>query len=102
MASRLFKVLVANAVILVAEYLVIRDIQGRTAYAARQGLSPSYSYSILTQFFTLVRGSTTLQSPPTFDWVQGLVAVLVLVNLWYAYGALRRGRTSSIQQRPLS
>ena len=43
-------------------------------------------------------GSTvSLTSPPTLDWIQLLVLVLVAVNGWFAYRAYR-SRKSSIDR----
>ena len=85
-----FKILIADAVLLAAEFLILQDLQWRSSYAAAEGLSPSYSYSVLTQFFAISGGGATLTSPPTLDWVQLLVVVLVVLNVWYAYRSLRR------------
>ncbi len=87
------KVILADAVLLVAGYFVLLDLQWRSAYAASEGLAPSYSYSPFTKFFTLSGRSLPLVSPPTLDWVQVSAALLVVLNVWYLYRILtRRGK----------
>ncbi len=86
------KVLGVDSVLLVTEYLVLQDVLWRSAYASSEGLSPSYSYSLLTQFFTMAGRSLVLESPPTLDWVLVLLVVLVILNLWYSIVAIRRWR----------
>ncbi len=83
------KVLAADAVLLAAEYFALQDLGFRSAYAASKGFTPSYSYSIFTQFFTMLGRGLTLESPPTLDWVQLLFALLVALNLQYLYRITR-------------
>ncbi len=86
------KVLVVDSVLLVTEYLVLQDLLWRSAYASSEGLSPAYSYSLLTQFFIMAGRGLVLESPPTLDWVLVLLVVLVILNLWYSVVAIRRWR----------
>lgn len=87
------KVFLADIVLLFALYSVFVDLQWRTGYAGSLHLAcpqfcsytPSFSYSLLTQFFTLAGNGARLTSPPTLDWVQLIVYVLVMLNAWYAY-----------------
>ena len=96
------KVVVADIILLFAEYSVLQDLQWRTGYASLPhagtlGYSPSFSYSILMQFFTLAGNGVRLTSPPTLDWVQAIAYVLVVLNAWYAYRMLKSRR---LQPRP--
>ncbi len=98
MARTALKVLIIDVVILVAEYYVIQDLQWRTSYATSLhsacpqlcGYSPSFSYNILTQFFTMTGNGVSLTSPPTLDWIQLFTAALLAVNLWFVYVYFRR------------
>jgi hypothetical protein len=102
----LYKVLVADAVLLAAVYLVLQDIAMRVSCTI-PGCNPFvprtsavYSYSIFTKTLALGVNGNTLTSPLTLDWIQVLGLALLLVNLWYVYGLLRsRGVVSA--QRPV-
>ncbi len=84
-----YKILVADAVLLFGEYLILQDLRWRSTFASSEGFSPSFSYSVLTQFFTMSGRGLTLESPPTLDWVQLIVAVLVVMNAWYLVHLVR-------------
>ena len=94
------KVFLGDIVLLFALYSVLVDLQWRTGYAGSLHsacpqfctYSPSFSYSVLTQFFTLAGNGVRLTSPPTLDWVQLLAYVLVVLNAWYAYKTLKSRR----------
>jgi hypothetical protein len=94
------KVALADIVLLFALYSILQDLQWRTGYAASLhsacpqfcGYSPSFSYSLLTQFFTLAGNGVRLTSTPTLDWVQLLAYVLVILNGWYAYKTMNSRR----------
>ena len=95
------KVLLADAVLLGAEFLILQDLQWRVTYASSVlRYTPSYTYSVLTQFFAMGGSTTPLRSPPTLDWVQLLVVVLVILNLTYAYRSLRRRSLSASSAVP--
>jgi len=84
------KVLVIDAVLLVAGLLIQQDVLWRSAYASSVlGYSPSVSYSVLTKFFEMTGRVTSLNSPPTLDWVQLVAVLLLIVNFWYAYSIVR-------------
>lgn len=90
----------ADVVLLFALYSVLQDLQWRLGYASSLhsacplfcSYSPSFSYSLLIQFFTLARNGVSLTSPPTLDWVQLLAYTLVALNAWYAYKTLKSRR----------
>ncbi len=111
----LLKVLAADALLLVALYYVVLDLDWRTSYAASLhtacpnlcGYTPSFSYSFLTRLFTMAgnpalrsSASVRLTSPPTLNWVQVLSVILVAVNAWFVYVALWKGRRSTGMSRP--
>ena len=83
------EVAVANAVLLILAYFVYTDVLWRIGCALGQGLNcsvrsaPSFSYSLLTQFFSMRNGAMLLTSPPTLDWIQVFVAILLVVDIWY-------------------
>ena len=98
MARTALKVLLADAVLLIAEYFVIQDLAWRTNYAtlphgsAPHGYSPSFSYNVLTQFFTMSGSGPSLTSPPTLDWVQLIAYALVAINVWFGYKLIMKWR----------
>jgi len=86
--------------LLVAEFYVIMDLQWRTAYAATVRdvcpqacrYTPSFSYNVLTQYFTMSGNGVNLTSPITLDWVQVITLVLIVINGWFAYSTLKKRR----------
>jgi len=108
------KVLIADFVLLSSAFLVLQDLQVRAAYAASPhhacsqlcSYSPSFSYGLLTQFFTMDGNGQHLVSPSTLDWVQIVAVALVVANAWFAYAAIlkrndgeTRGADQSIHER---
>jgi len=89
----ILKVLVVDAILLAAEFWVFQDLQWRTGFASSLHnacshlctYSPSFSYGILIQFFTMTGNGVHLTSPPTFDWAQALAYAVVILNAWFAY-----------------
>lgn len=104
----IFKVLLADAVLVGAMLWVFGDLQWRAAYAASQhsacpagcGYSPSFSYTFLTQFFTMSGGSVSLTSPPTLDWIQLIFYTILVVNGWLAYKAWKSRRLGPATATP--
>jgi len=100
-------VLIFDAVLLLAEFEIIQDVQNRIQCALGSTLygqvcmlrsSPSFSYSLITKSFSMVVGGTRLQSPPTIDWVQLIAYVLVAVNVWFGYTVYARRKAPSDEQ----
>ena len=90
-------VLLADAMLLLAVFYVVGDLQWRVAYASSPhghttGYAASFSYSIFTQVFTMSGSGVTLSSPLTLDWIQVLALVLVVLNGWYVYSLVARRR----------
>ncbi len=93
MRKTALKVLAVDLVLILAEYLVIQDLQWRSSYAwaavnrcaGACSYTPSFSYGFLTQIFTMAGNSVQLSSPVTFDWVQALTYALVVLNAWFLY-----------------
>jgi hypothetical protein len=90
----LLQVAFVDAVLLIFAYFVYQDLDWRNSFAASHGYAPSTSYSLLTRTFTLTGKGTTLQSPPTLDWIQVVVALLIVINLVYAFEAFRGSQVS--------
>ena len=91
-------VLLFDLVLLAALYLVQQDLGWRNYYAgiphaATSGYVPSFSYSVGIRYFTMSGGAFPLTSPPTLDWVQVIVLLLVLANGWLAYQYLKSRAT---------
>lgn len=83
-------VLLIDAILLVAVFYVVGDIQWRVADAGSphgrtSGYSTSFTYSVFTQVFTMTGKGVVLSSPPTLDWVQVLAVALLVVNGWFLY-----------------
>ena len=96
------KVLVLDAVLLLAEFEIIQDMQNRIQCALGSPLYgqtcmarslPSFSYSLLTHSFSMNVGGVTLASPPTLDWALVLGYAVVALNVWFAYKMLQSRRS---------
>ncbi|MDG7011389.1 MAG: hypothetical protein JRN57_04645 [Nitrososphaerota archaeon] len=107
--KRYLAVVLLDAVLLVALFYVLGDIQWRAAYAGSAharttGYAVSISYSLFTKVFTMAGNGVTLASPLTLDWVQVLAGVLVAANAWLLYnmyvGRTRRGHRGPTDQGP--
>jgi len=93
-AGRILEILVVNLVLLLALYFVMADVSSRAAYAAREGLSYFFTQSILVETSSLQGHATTLQSPVTLDWLQIIVALLVVIDAVYVYDWVQRRRVA--------
>ena len=95
-------VLLVDVVLVVAMIFVIQDLQWRASYASSLhyacpqpcSYSSSFSYSVLSRFFTMSGNGVSLTSPPNIDWVQVLAVLLVAINAWFAYTILSKRRTA--------
>jgi len=99
MVKTVYKVAAVDFVLLTLLYYVLQDLAWRTYYAGTPHVpgspyAPSFSYSILIRYFTMAGNNVSLTSPPTLDWVQLLVLVLVAVNGWFAYRVYRSRKAS--------
>jgi hypothetical protein len=102
MVRTIFKVLVVDVILLIAEFYVIQDLDWRTGYAASLhqacprfcSYSPSFSYNLLVRSFTMVGNGVSLTSPPTLDWVQLLAYILIVINVWFGYSILAKRKSS--------
>jgi hypothetical protein len=73
-------------------YFVLQDLAWRASYVESEHLIPGNSYSLFIRVFSIT-GSTVqfqLVSPPALDWVQVIIAALVLVNGFYVLRVLRK------------
>lgn len=95
MKTGFLKVALFDVLVLVFAYYVVQDLNWRSSYAVSRGYEATTSYSLLTRIFEMVGKGTVLQSPLTLDWVQVAVALLIIVNLSFAIGALRGSRGES-------
>lgn len=102
------KLVALDVFFIVLAYLVARDQEARAAYAASlhdacAGLcsyTPSFSYGLFTQYFTMSGNGVTLTSPPTLDWFQVIAVVLIAINGWYFYTTYMSGRRSDATYSP--
>lgn len=101
MVRAVYWVAALDAVFVSLLALVYRDLGWRTGYAESVhsacpgsgcSYSASFSFGFLTRYFTMSGNGVSLMSPPTLDWVQVLVLLLVVVNGWYALSYLRERR----------
>lgn len=96
------KVLVADVVLLVGVFYLLGDIDWRAAYASSIHAAcahvcrytPSFAYGPLTYQFTMSGNGVHLTSPPTFDWLQVFVLLLLAINIWFGYTILARRRAA--------
>ena len=93
------KVLIADAVLLLAEFFVLQDVQARVGCALGSPLygsacltraSPVYSYSLLTESFSMMINGTGVSSPTMLDWAQLMAVALIVINVWFVYIVVRR------------
>jgi hypothetical protein len=100
-ARAVYKIATVDVLALLALYYVLLDLQWRTSFAASPHdacgkfceYSSSFGYGLLTRVFAMDGNSQHLVSPPSLDWIQVLACVLVIANLWFAYGILKARRT---------
>jgi hypothetical protein len=75
-------------------YSILQDLSWRASYAKSENLTPRTDYSLFFRVLTITGNAIQipkgLVSPPTLDWVQVVVALLVIVNGFYAFSTLRR------------
>jgi hypothetical protein len=89
------KIVVTDLVLVVFGYYVLQDLDWRSGFASSRGFSSSTAYSFLTRSFAMTGQGSVLRSPPTLDWIQVVVALLIIVNLVYAFDALKGARGSA-------
>jgi hypothetical protein len=107
MVRNAVKALMADVILLASLFYVILDLQSRAAFAASPhnvcghlcSYTPSFSYNLLTQFFTMTGNGQQLVSPPTLDWVQLLSLALVVVNVWLAYAFFAKRREAKARRQ---
>jgi len=92
--SGIVKVLLVDLVLVVFAYFVLQDLAWRDSYAASRGYSAVTAFSLLTRRLDLKNGATSLVSPFTLDWIQVVIALLIIVNVAYVFGAVRGSRPS--------
>jgi hypothetical protein len=111
MARTALTVLILDAVLLLAEFEIIQDMQNRIQCALGSSLyghfcvvrsSPSFSHSLLTQSFSMMVGGTYLQSPPTLDWAQVIAYLLVGINVWFVYTIIAKRKSPKGAAEPAS
>jgi hypothetical protein len=84
------KIAVPNLVILALIWEVLQDDAGRIAYFQTLGFTPTTHYYPFFYITTAVKGSTYIPGLLTLDWVQVLAVVLVVLDIAFAVGYLRR------------
>ena len=95
-----YKVLLVDLVLVLGLYFVLGDLSWRSYYAMSPhnacggvcSYTPSFSFNVLTRFFTMAGNGVPLTSPPTLDWVQLLLLALFALNGWYLYSTFGANR----------
>ncbi len=87
------KIAVPNLVILALIWEVLQDDAGRIAYFQALGFTPSTHYYPFFFVTTAVDGSTYIPGLLTLDWVQVLAVALLLLDLSFIIGYMRRQRS---------
>ena len=95
MKAGVIGVALTDAILLIFAYFVQQDLEWRSGYASSHGYSVSTSYSLLTRVFTMSRSGTSLSSPLTLDWIQVVIALLIIVNVTYFVGWMLGSRGAS-------
>ena len=93
-------IIVSNAVLLSLIWWVFQDYAYRVAYWRSMGFSPSTKYWPFFFITSAVRGSTVIPGQLTLDWTQVLAAILVIIDLSFLAGLLRRRSRSKAQTSP--
>jgi hypothetical protein len=88
--SSLVYLVATNAILLVLIWWVFQDYAYRASYWRSMGFTPSTTYSPFFYVTSAVRGSTYIQGQVTLDWTQVLGAVLVVIDVVFLIGVLRR------------
>lgn len=106
MVSTFLKVLAADIILVLADFEVYLDLQGRSNLALSLQLrcgdqvacsyTPSFSYWPLTYFFEMNGNGRMLVSPPTLDWIQLLTLAIIVLNAWFLFGYIR-ARNENVQ-----
>lgn len=93
MVRRAAAIAVFDLLALAFLYFVMQDLAWRNSYAEKEHLTPSTAYSLFIRTFS-IKGTTIqipkLVSPPALDWVQVILASLVVVNGFYVFLRLRK------------
>ena len=87
------KIAVPNLVILALIWEVLQDDAARIAYFQTLGFTPSTHYYPFFYITTAVDGTTYIPGLLTLDWVQVLAVVLLLLDLSFIVGYMRRQRS---------
>ena len=93
--STIVEAIVINGILLWVLQWVEGEQAARASYAAQEGLTFTTYRSLFTYATVLSGRNLQLISPYTLDWVQILGVSLVLIDLYYVYGAIRRIRESA-------
>jgi heme/copper-type cytochrome/quinol oxidase subunit 4 len=88
MLKRKFFIFTFNLVCIAFLLLINSDLSIREAYARSIGFTLTNTYFPLIKFQYL-EGQLTLKSPPTLDWTQTLILLLVFVDVYYLAKSLR-------------
>ncbi|MDG6902690.1 MAG: hypothetical protein JRM80_12135 [Nitrososphaerota archaeon] len=94
-AGKALEIIAINAILLLGLYFVSVDVAARSAYAAREGMSYTFSQSFLVETSSLQGPRGNLQSPLSLSWLQVLLAVLVIIDVLYVYGWVQRKRVAT-------
>ncbi len=93
---RALGVVLFDVVVTVLLYYVLQDLSYRSSYAQSEGLAYSVTYYPFIRV-SHITGNVqfTLTSPPALDWVQVIIAVIVVVNGYYLASLIRERRANA-------
>jgi hypothetical protein len=97
-AARLAELVLSNAVILAMLWAVLQDDSGRLAYFRSLGFTTSTQYYPFFYATSAVNGTTHIGGLLTLDWVQILVAALIIIDGLFLVGLLRKQRQAPVAQ----
>ncbi len=92
MVSNLTKAAVLDALLIAAAYFVFGDQVWRASFASSEHFVATVTYLPFIQFFSMSGWTIPLESPPTLDWLQVFLAIIVVSNLYYAWRVLSSRR----------
>jgi hypothetical protein len=91
MVRRAVATAVLDLLALASLYFVLQDLAWRNSYAEKEHATLSTTYSLFIRTFSIkgTKIQTPLVSPPALDWVQVVVASLIVINGLYVFSRLR-------------
>ena len=98
--SSIINLTVFNGIGIFLAALVAGDQAWRLSYWHSLGFTPNTTYYPFFLITSATKGSDTIPGQLTIDWLQVLVVVLVIVDLFVLIGYIRRKRATPVEVAP--